>query len=361
MSSSETPAVPVVDQSMRAQSLLTSGGGGSARLLVDFFSRAITTFQHSESPFQVICTLSPTASRSPSDNAQAHLPAPVAPRSKPKTLIVLDSSFNPPTRAHLRMATSAIHDISGASSLGMGSLRLLLLLAINNADKAPKPAAFHQRLAMMWAFAKDVQRRVAEDQQTAMPSEDAIYTAEGPAIDIALSTRPYFHEKSAAIATADFYNVGSTGGPTEQVILVGYDTLIRIFNPKYYGPPPAEAEVRSESGSSPSETPMQKALGPFFARAKLRATLRTDDEWGTSAEQRAYLDNLLHGDGLTRVGGSQEWASKIELVEGRKEGEDVVSSTYARTAAKARDWERLDKMVTPEVRAWITKQELYCQ
>jgi nicotinamide-nucleotide adenylyltransferase len=54
-------------------------------------------------------------------------------QQSPRTLYVLDASFNPPTKAHMRMATSAI---SSASSVERNSgLGLLLLLATQNADK----------------------------------------------------------------------------------------------------------------------------------------------------------------------------------------------------------------------------------
>lgn len=49
-----------------------------------------------------------------------------------KTLFVLDSSFNPPTKAHLNIALSSLQD---ASTGPLEEKRLLLLLAIQNADK----------------------------------------------------------------------------------------------------------------------------------------------------------------------------------------------------------------------------------
>ncbi|KAK4216521.1 hypothetical protein QBC37DRAFT_438816 [Rhypophila decipiens] len=285
------------------------------RALLDFFSRALSSFQHSSSKFQVICTIPPAR------RDHDRLPVPTPPSTRPRTLVVLDSSFNPPTIAHLRMAASALHDLTKSKRKDLGAVRLLLLLAVNNADKAPKPAPFDQRLALMWAFAKDIQ---SSSGQGSIVSEEMGKTREqeeGWNIDIALSTQPYFHEKSAAIAQSDFYE-GSQNDKEEvmeQVILAGYDTLIRIFNPKYYGPPTSPAR---------SATPIQKALDPFFSRAKLRVTLRTDDEWGGKEDQLAYLQGVLTGEGLRKVGGSQEWGRRIEMVEGRKK-RDVRSGCSA--------------------------------
>lgn len=335
-----------VGESMPLQS---QAAGASARALVGFFSRAITSFQQSETAFQVVCTLPSSstrralASESIAQNEGPPLPEPMSPRVKPAALIVLDSSFNPPTRAHLRMATSAVEEQIKTRNRAPDSLRVLLLLAINNADKAPKPASFEQRLAMMWAFAKDVQLATGTEK---LPGSEL---KQEPVVDIALTTEPYFSAKSAAIAEAEFYKQAGGGQDMEQVMLVGYDTLIRIFNPKYYGPPtPGE-----------KETPMRKVLAPFFARTKLRVTMRTDDEWGSRLEQQAYLDDLLLSDGLDRIGGDKTWAAKIELVEGRKPGEDIVSSTHARAAAGLQDWDKLARMVTPEVGAWIEQEKLY--
>ncbi|KAK0625893.1 hypothetical protein B0T14DRAFT_404993, partial [Immersiella caudata] len=311
--------------------------------LVDFFAHSITSFQQSTSSFQVICTLPPTSQPTTLHDVS---PAPIPPRTKPPCLVILDSSFNPPTRAHLLMATSAFE-----TALRPAGSRLLLLLAINNADKAAKPASFEERMAMMWAFAQDVQTALRslqhpEQGPTSAPSEVTI-----PSIDIALSTQPYFHDKSAAIAEDGFYEpeteaegdtTRSNGRETEQVILAGYDTLIRIFNSKYYTAP--------EGGVQHGETAMQRALGPFLRRAKLRVTMRTDDEWGGAAEQSAYLEDLVIGEGLVKVGGRKEWGRRIDLVEG---GGAVVSSTYARAAAGVEDWERLDGMVSEGVRVVV--------
>ncbi|KAK9251856.1 hypothetical protein V1507DRAFT_463321 [Lipomyces tetrasporus] len=67
-----------------------------------------------------------------------------------KILYVLDSSFNPPTLAHMRIAISALKDTPHSSS------RLLLLLATQNADKPSKPASFEDRLVMMTLLARDL-------------------------------------------------------------------------------------------------------------------------------------------------------------------------------------------------------------
>lgn len=271
------------------------------------------------------------------------------PPQRCSTLLVLDSSFNPPTIAHMAMATSALHDLhtqraiaarlkGGARDHNDDRVRLLLLLAVNNADKAPKPASFEHRLLLMQYFAEDIQRAWREAHQ----GEDGSSVP----VDIGLTTHPYFHDKSAAIAdAAAAYEFAPSS--SEQVFLAGYDTLIRIFSSKYYTAP-----------SSPDK-PMQAALDPFLARARLRITMRTDADWGGREAQEGYIERLLRGDELDKVGGRREWARTVEMVEGL-DGADglVLSSTEARAAVAKEDWARLRRLVPESVAKAIERREV---
>lgn len=117
----------------------------STQALLSKFRTALQSFTASSSTtFQVLHTV------------------PSAPKSPTSKLFVLDSSFNPPNRAHLRIATTAL-----LSSTNTNPQRLLLLLATQNADKAPTPAAFEQRLAMMAIFAEDLVRSLKEARKDA--------------------------------------------------------------------------------------------------------------------------------------------------------------------------------------------------
>lgn len=268
--------------------------GSTPRALLAFFSRALLAFQHSTSPFQVICTLNPPPSAS----------APSSPPStRPKTLIILDSSFNPPTLAHLHMATSALRAHQASSP------RLLLLLSVQNADKPVKPAGFAKRLAMMHVFAGDVQREVGGEV----------------GVDIGLTSKPYFHDKSKAIAESGVYD-----GGLEQVVLVGFDTLVRIFDPKYYG----------------GQEGMRREVGGFLGRARLRVMMRPGGEWGDVGEQRGWVGGLEDG-----------WKGRVELVEGEEGG--LVSSTLAREAVRVGDWEAVGGLVTEGVKGAIREVGAY--
>ncbi|PTB73269.1 hypothetical protein M440DRAFT_1313415, partial [Trichoderma longibrachiatum ATCC 18648] len=262
--------------------------------LVDFFARSLTSFQSSPDAFRILCTLPHVVGREP---------GPRRPASRVKRLVVLDSSFNPPTRAHAEMAVSALKWASSSTTTSTtplrggnddddGAVRLMLLLSVNNADKAPKPASFPVRLGMMDGFGHEILRSV---------------DLEGVEIDVAVTKMPYFHDKARVIGESGVYNSSASeeeeGGrrsEPEQVFLAGFDTVIRILNPKYYG--------KEEGG-------MKAALGPFFERARLRVTMRPDDEWGGEDEQRAYVRGLGEG-ALDEVGGDGAWAGRVDLVEG---------------------------------------------
>ena len=240
----------------------------------------------------------------------------------PEVLYVLDSSFNPPTLAHLRIASSALLEKPGLSS------RLLLLLATQNADKPSKPASFEDRLVMMESFAQDFLSHL----QTTSPSIDQQRL---PQIDIGVTKKPYFVDKAAEIESSGIYS-----SSLEQVHLTGYDTLIRIFNPKYYPP-----------------THTLQPLAPFLSKHRLRVTLRPGDEWGEKDDQQAFLLDLAQG-GREAEGGKREWAERIQFVEGQKPGEPSVSSTKARDAIQSSPGD-LEVLTPQNVRGYILAQNPY--
>lgn len=74
--------------------------------------------------------------------------------TRPTRIAVLDSSFNPPTKAHY-------HLLKAASRVGCDAV--LLLLATNNVDKGQTGASAVERLEMMEALAMDAIRNEKDD------------------------------------------------------------------------------------------------------------------------------------------------------------------------------------------------------
>ncbi|KAF7592904.1 hypothetical protein BBP40_012316 [Aspergillus hancockii] len=242
----------------------------------------------------------------------------------PDRLYVLDSSFNPPTLAHRRIASTALLESPSKAP------RLLLLLATQNADKPSKPASFEDRLIMMDLFARDLLEYLMINFPT---SENERL----PAIDIGLTKKPFFVDKAAEIEAAGIYSES-----LEQVHLTGYDTLIRIFNPKYY----------------PPEHTLQP-LGPFLSNHQLRVTMRPGSEWGDTEEQKRFLLNMAQG-GMENEGGKREWAQRIQLVEGRRPDQRPVSSTLAREAIESNPQDLLE-LVSDNIRKFVLSQQPYSE
>ncbi|KAF2157153.1 Nucleotidylyl transferase [Myriangium duriaei CBS 260.36] len=264
------------------------------RTLLPTLTTALHSFQSSSSKFRIVHTL-----RSSS--------------ATPKSLLILDSSFNPPNLAHLLLTTSAL------SSFPTPAPRLLLLFSTHNADKAPSAASFPQRLALMAVFATDLIQRLSHP----------------PQVDIGLTTLPYYTDKSAAIV-ADGYCPGA-----KHTHLMGFDTLTRFLAPKYY----------------PKFDPPLSALEPYFeAGHGLRVTIRPSEEWGTVEEQRGFVEGLGKGE-MERDGGRREWMERIEMVE-QVEEEDV-SSTRARRAAKSGRWEEVARVCTERVAEVLREEGIY--
>ena len=127
------------------------------------------------------------------------------------SLAVLDSSFNPPTRAHLHMLSTA------AAQLGLS--QSLLLLAKQNADKKVVGASLVQRLEMMQLIAA-----------AASPPGSML---------CGVTAHPLFVDKAKALRTLCGGECGAEGAP-RIALLVGFDTWVRVIDPKYY--PPGELE-----------------------------------------------------------------------------------------------------------------------
>lgn len=303
------------------------------------YKSALHNFTASSESFQVIDTLTSqegqAAATAATTGANTQTPA--------SALYVLDSSFNPPTLAHLHIAKSAL--ISFYSSFSVTdqhvprTARLLLLLATQNADKPTKPALFEDRLVMMNLFGRDLLDSLGQTYTNSSKTGDgnddgnSSNGSRNVAVDIGVTPLPYFIDKASSISLSNIY----APPDIQQIHLTGYDTLIRIFEPKYY---------------PPSHT--LEPLTSFLERHRLRVTMRPDDGWGGGEDQTRFLEGL-RGGALEAVGGKKEWAGRIEMVEGITDGEKgAVSSTRARALAVAGDREGLARLVTARVAAYMS-------
>ncbi|MCE2432325.1 MAG: nicotinate-nicotinamide nucleotide adenylyltransferase [Candidatus Latescibacteria bacterium] len=125
---------------------------------------------------------------------------------QPKHIGVLDASFNPLTLAH----EALVHQAQDT----FGFDEIVLLLAKTNVDKALFGADLGQRLAMMVNYAN---------------SDTQLDTC----LSVAVCSHARFIDKAHALFSPD----------TQIYFLVGHDTLIRIFDPRYYIDMSAELKV----------------------------------------------------------------------------------------------------------------------
>ncbi|KAF8689011.1 NAD biosynthesis via nicotinamide riboside salvage pathway, partial [Rhizoctonia solani] len=174
--------------------------------LMSRFQAAINRLRSGQSKFELV-----------------HRPNGSWPGTNGPQISVLDSSFNPPTNAHaaLGLQSSQLSQSSGT--------KLLLLLSISNVDKVPKPgdAIPEQRLEMMVALAQKLGQDVA----------------------VGAVNEPTFVGKSEILRE----HCSDTGKP-ELTFLMGWDTIVRFFAPRYY-PSPSQmlSKLRTffnEEGSS---------------------------------------------------------------------------------------------------------------
>ncbi|QDS76504.1 hypothetical protein FKW77_005558 [Venturia effusa] len=352
------------------------------RSLLPTLEASLKTFQSSTATFQIIRSITPSNPQAspPTAHAISNSP-PTVLGAAPRTLFILDSSFNPPSRAHLALATTALK-----TSTEPRPWRLLLLFSTRNADKAAgKPAGFVERIAMMGLFAEDLmgvldlghkkkkreRQRKGEnededkedkeecEQELNIEEEEEKEEEEEITIDIGLTKAPYYTDKSLAITTANPPAYPNAASLTH-IHLLGYDTLTRLLAPKYY----------------PTHTPPLSALGPFFeAGHKLLVLLRPSsspspdpsnpnspfpDPHETDQTQRLFLTSLRHGS-LEKEGLKTEWAiNQISILEGGDvDTATGISSTLIREAAKKGEWERVGEMCTNGVKAWIEEGGIY--
>nr|VWO99393.1 Fatty acid synthase subunit alpha (EC [Includes: Acyl carrier, 3-oxoacyl-[acyl-carrier-protein] reductase (EC (Beta-ketoacyl reductase), 3-oxoacyl-[acyl-carrier-protein] synthase (EC (Beta-ketoacyl synthase)] [Ganoderma boninense] len=183
-------------------------------------------------------------------------PLPPGPSTSPTVQIsVLDSSFNPPTLAHLALAnalpppprnapsTLAPHDFDAR----------LLLLSVRNADKQLKAgdATYEQRMEMMVLLAQELAPTLSQP------------LAREPNVAVAIIDEPTFVGKSAALldflrkrildlhrSPGVIFKSPSHALPSPKLtFLMGTDTIVRFFAHRYY----------------PNERAMATSLRQFFS------------------------------------------------------------------------------------------------
>lgn len=211
-------------------------------------------------------------------------------------LVILDSSFNPPTWAHVILARHGIDMFPHGT--------IVLMLATGNADK---PAASPQNLQ----FRLDMMKRVADTELHQWP------------VVLGLTSQPQFLAKAEALKLAF---------PSNRLIFaMGFDTLLRLLQPQYY------------------DVPVDSVLSKLFAISEILVLTREPDEVSrtpqsmkSASSQRAIIESELGA-----------YLSKVHMVEASEDTNEV-SSSRARTSEKA-----IRRLTPPAVADYAIEKSLY--
>jgi nicotinamide-nucleotide adenylyltransferase len=270
----------------------------------------------------------------------AHIPHnrwPYSPGNLPNSrlkLSVLDSSFNPPTRAHLALASLPPHDI--ASTRRDFDARLLLL-SVRNADKGLQStdATYAQRLEMMIRLAEDVGRSSRGDTTHSNVAvaiiDEPTFVGKAHILGDFLRQRISSIQSSTAVSTEAPENA-SICSP-ELTFIVGMDTLERILAPRYY----------------PSSLQMRNCLKGFMATSRLICSRRTIPGQSNHEEKEEEVLSLAR-DYLDM--------ERLEVVDLEAELQTYSSSEVRRRIGDG-DTLIWKTMVTSNVAEFITNRGLY--
>lgn len=276
---------------------------------------------------------------------------------KKAPVLVLDSSFNPPHRAHyalVRLAAAHHQSTTATSTAEPVRVNVVLSYSATNADKGTASAREQARRADMirlfgeWFF--PAKAAAAATTTTAAPVEWAVA--------VVRTASPRFVDKCRDLAAL----LRARADPAEHelaqrlVFLMGFDTLVRLLDPKYYYDDAGESQIMA-------------ALGPFFEDARVWALPRGEADPARS--KAAWLGSSSDGARAFPTA----WAARVDILDPRaaplqpEDGGpaahhriplDKVSSTTARAAARAGDWDTvLDIVACPHVLDYIRENELY--
>lgn len=219
-------------------------------------------------------------------------------------LLVLDSSFNPPHSAHQNLVERAIKHYKNQT------LHVLLLLSVNNADKPPKPSTFDKRMEMMCLMSDTLKN-------------------ENISSSVGITTCAKFVDKDKIIRQ----NFSAYSLIT---YLVGFDTIIRILDPKYYLP-----------------QPISEALKEFMTSTNFFCLTR--DAGSEVERQMKYCLDINQG--LHEPTIPREWGSKIRLELNDEKYTSVSSSNIRDTVLNGCTSKDLQGKLPSLILAYVMDQE----
>lgn len=252
-----------------------------------------------------------------------------------QNLLVLDSSFNPPHLGHLSMierSQSIINKNNATSNnLNLSCINIysvLLLLSVKNADKNEVSSnEYSKRLKMMILLANYIKE------------------INGINCGVALTNASLFVDKSDLITDwihneTKEHNINITNN-ISNYFLLGFDTIIRFFDPKYY-----------------INKSIIESLNPFFQNSKIVVLLRDDKSSKMDiTKQKEYLNDIVSKNQLNDTTLPDSWKGKLLYGESQKEW-NISSSGIRKEISNniSNDWE---SKVIPSIKDFIKNNSMY--
>lgn len=210
-------------------------------------------------------------------------------------LCIVDSSFNPPNFAHIKLAQLGLEQVPNST--------VVFLLATGNADK---PAASTTQLT----HRAELMRRAA------------LYVdPTGSRVRVGLTTAPFFIDKALA-----FHNEFNAN---RLLFIVGYDTLVRFVDQKYY------------------KEPVSQVLDRFFDISEMMVLTRYDE----SIKDKIKIHPKAQTETAEKLVGKHQ--SKVHFVLSQDDTAEV-SSSRARTSLQD-----LEACCPPSVVEYVQENNLY--
>ncbi|AOW26933.1 hypothetical protein MG5_01281 [Candida albicans P57072] len=292
------------------------------------FLKPLQEFLTSKSDFSIIYNTSTTGSTSSFINPTT------------QRVCILDSSFNPPHLGHYALIEESL--TKNYDNIPITNKVVLLLLSVKNADKLhPKPESFDKRLDMMYLMANDLSKKYPVN------------------IAIGLTNHAKFVDKSLSVLNyiKETQNHHQERNLIKLTFLVGFDTLIRIFDPKYYLP-----------------DKLSNSLENFMKNTDLFCLTRLDNSF-SQLEQSKYIDDIKRGDHEEIP---SHWSDNIYLLPPKKEieinqrggeiNQEIDVATISSSSIRKQieigdhpDGKTWKSQVLPDIANYIIKEDLYKQ
>ncbi|GAA6064765.1 hypothetical protein JCM10212_004413 [Sporobolomyces blumeae] len=230
---------------------------------------------------------------------------------------VLDSSFNPPHAAH-----AALADVDPSSAQ-------LLAFTLSNADKAFDQAQLCSRLEMIRSMAIDLERKASRGDGPDKWQNVAVAVMDAPMF----TTKSTLLQKQVANIVKDH---GVRDVEIDLAFPVGWDTIVRIFAPRYYPPPGPDLAAQMET---------------FLSKNRSTLYCARRGSGGPEEEERAFLESDEVRPWVER--------GKVHVVDLPAQVREV-SSTTVRAAVKDGRWDDVERDVPfPGVVKIVKRERLY--